>query len=72
MREYVKAIEILQEADEHDETDAHKKEIHDQVLKCQQAQFAQREGESDDDVMQRALRDPEVAVGPSYYPDNPL
>ena len=62
MRDYVKAIEAVQEADEHDDAKAHTKEIQDQMLKCQQAQFAQREGESDDDVMQRAMRDPEVAV----------
>jgi stress-induced-phosphoprotein 1 len=62
MRDYVKAIEALQEAAEHDDARAHTKEIQDQMLKCQQAQFAQREGESDDDVMQRAMRDPEVAV----------
>ena len=62
MRDYVKAIEAVQEAAEHDEAKAHTKEIQDQIWKCQQAQFAQREGESDDDVMQRAMRDPEVAV----------
>lgn len=62
MRDYVKAIEAVQEAAEHDDAQAHKKEIQDQIWKCQQAQFAQREGESDDDVMQRAMRDPEVAV----------
>lgn len=61
MREYVKAIEAVQEAAEHDDTKAHAKEIQEQIWKCQQAQFAQREGESDDDVMQRAMRDPEVA-----------
>lgn len=62
MRDYVKAIEALREAEIHDETKAHTKEIEDQLWKCQQAQFAQREGESDEDVMQRAMRDPEVAV----------
>jgi stress-induced-phosphoprotein 1 len=62
MRDYVKAIEALQEAAEHDEAGAHTKEIQEQIWKCQQAQFAQRDGESDDDVMQRAMRDPEVAV----------
>lgn len=61
MRDYVKAIEAVQEAAEHDEAKAHTKEIQDQMWKCQQAQFTQREGESDDDVMQRAMRDPEVA-----------
>jgi len=62
MREYVKAIEAVQEAAEHDDTKAHAKEIQEQIWKCQQAQFTQREGESDEDVMQRAMRDPEVAV----------
>jgi stress-induced-phosphoprotein 1 len=62
MRDYVKAIEAIQEAAEHDEAKAHTKEIQEQIWKCQQAQFTQREGESDEDVMQRALRDPEVAV----------
>lgn len=62
MRDYIKAIEALQEAAEHDETKTHTKEIQEQIWKCQQAQFAQREGESDEDVMQRALRDPEIAV----------
>jgi stress-induced-phosphoprotein 1 len=66
MRDYVKAIEAVQEAAEHDEAKAHTKEIQDQIWKCQQAQFAQREGESDDDVMQRAMRDPEVAVRVSF------
>lgn len=62
MRDYIKAIEALQEAAEHDESKAHTKEIQEQIWKCQQAQFSQREGESDEDVMQRAMRDPEVAV----------
>lgn len=62
MRDYVKAIGVLQEAAEHDDANAHTKEIQEQMLKCQQAQFAQREGESDEDVMQRAMRDPEIAV----------
>jgi len=62
MRDYLKAIEAIQEAEEHDDARAHTKEIQDQMLKCQQAQFTQRQGESDEDVMERALRDPEVAV----------
>lgn len=70
MREYVKAIEAVQEAVEHDETNAHIKEIQEQIWKCQQAQFAQREGESENDVMDRALRDPEVAV--CITPSSPL
>jgi stress-induced-phosphoprotein 1 len=62
MREYVRAIEAVQDASEHDEEKKHTAEIQDQIWKCQQAQFSQRDGESDEDVMQRAMRDPEVAV----------
>jgi stress-induced-phosphoprotein 1 len=68
MRDYIKASEAAQEAGEHDEAHAHTKEIQEQILKCQQAQFSQRDGESDDDVMQRAMRDPEVAV---CFPSHP-
>jgi len=73
MRDYVKAIGAVQEAAEYDEAKAHTKEIQDQIWKCQQAQFTQREGESDEDVMQRAMRDPEVAVRVSFpFPSSPL
>ena len=62
MRDYIKAIEAVQEASERDDERKHTTEIQEQIWKCQQAQFSQREGESDEDVMQRAMRDPEVAV----------
>ena len=72
MRDYVKAIEVLQEAAEHDDANAHTREIQEQMLKCQQAQFAQREGETDEDVMQRAMRDPEIAVRISLHTSFPF
>lgn len=68
MRDYSKAIEAAQVAAMNDEAGAHTKEIQDQIRKCQQAQFSQRDGESDEDVMQRAMRDPEVAVRVSFPP----
>jgi stress-induced-phosphoprotein 1 len=61
MRDYTKAIEAIQEAEEHDTEHKHKSEIQQQVFKCQQALFSQREGESEEEVLQRAMRDPEVA-----------
>jgi len=62
MRDYSKAIEALQEAAEHDDEKKHTTEIQEQIWKCQQAQFSSRDaGESDEEVMQRAMRDPEVA-----------
>lgn len=65
MRDYTKAIEAIQEAEEHDEEHKHKSEIQQQVYKCQQAVFSQRSGESEEETLQRAMRDPEVAV--SYF-----
>jgi hypothetical protein len=62
MRDYTKAIEAIQEAETHDTEQKHKSEIQQQVFKCQQALFSQREGESEEETLQRAMRDPEVAV----------
>lgn len=62
MRDYTKAIETVQLAADVDEEKKHSKEIADQVLKCQQALYSQREGESEEETLQRATRDPEIAV----------
>jgi stress-induced-phosphoprotein 1 len=62
MREYTKAIEAIQEATNHDTKNQHTKEIQQQEFKCQQAIFTQRGNESQEETLQRAMRDPEVAV----------
>ena len=62
MRDYTKAIEAVQEAADADTEKKHTKEIQEQVWKCQQAMLSQREGESEEETLQRAMRDPEVAV----------
>ena len=62
MRDYTKAIEAIQEANDHDLDHQHAKEISQQELKCQQALFSQRGEESQEETLQRAMRDPEVAV----------
>jgi len=61
MREYTKAIEAIQQATDHDTDHHHTKEISQQELKCQQALFSQRGEESQEETLQRAMRDPEVA-----------
>jgi len=61
MREYTKAIEAIQQATDHDTDHQHTKEISQQELKCQQALFSQRGEESQEETLQRAMRDPEVA-----------
>jgi hypothetical protein len=62
MREYTKAISAVQEATNHDSENQHTKEIQQQELRCQQALFTQRGNESQEETLQRAMRDPEVAV----------
>lgn len=62
MRDYTKAIEAIQQANDQDVDHQHTKEISQQELKCQQALFSQRGEESQEETLQRAMRDPEVAV----------
>src|ERR1700722_1071376 len=62
MRDYTKAIEAIQEAEEHDTEHKHRTEIQQQELKCQQALFSQRTTETQEETLERAMRDPEVAV----------
>ena len=69
MRDYTKAIEAIQEAAEHDTEDANTREIQAQLLKCNQALMTQRAGESEEETLQRAMRDPEVAVSKHSLPN---
>ncbi|KIN95649.1 hypothetical protein M404DRAFT_298621 [Pisolithus tinctorius Marx 270] len=61
MREYTKALEALQAAESADTANAHTSEIHAQELKIQQALFAQRAEETEEQTLERAMRDPEVS-----------
>jgi len=65
MREYTKALEAAQEATDADTEHQHAKEIGQLELKIQQALFSQRGEESQEETLQRAMRDPEVAVSPT-------
>lgn len=62
MRDHTKAIEAVQEAKEHDTDHKHTTEITQQEMKCQQALFSQRGEETQEETLERAMRDPEVAV----------
>jgi len=62
MRDYTKALEAIQEATEHDTENQHTKEISQVEFKLQQALFSQRGEESQEETLERAMRDPEVAV----------
>jgi stress-induced-phosphoprotein 1 len=62
MREYSKALEALQAATSADTANAHAQEIQAQEFKAQQAMFSQRSGETEEQTLERAMKDPEVAV----------
>lgn len=62
MRDYLKAIEVVEQAADIDEEKKHTREIGEMVAKCQQALMSQRQGETEEETLQRAMRDPEIAV----------
>ncbi|KAH8996973.1 chaperone [Lactarius hatsudake] len=63
LREYTKALEALDVAREHDEAAGSKstREIQDLSFKIQSALSAQRANETEQETMDRAMRDPEIA-----------
>ncbi|KAJ7929167.1 activator of Hsp70 and Hsp90 chaperone [Mycena leptocephala] len=61
MRDYTQAIEAAQEAKDRDPEHKHAREIAEQEMKCQQALFSQRGTETQEQTLERAMRDPEVA-----------
>lgn len=61
MKEYNKCINVCSEAMEHDEDGKNSREIQQQETKALQAQYAAREGENEQETMERIQRDPEIA-----------
>jgi stress-induced-phosphoprotein 1 len=61
MREHSKALEALQAASSADTANAHAQEIQAQEFKIQQALFTQRADETEEQTLERAMKDPEVA-----------
>jgi len=60
MREYNKCINVCSEAMEHDKDGKNAREIQQQEAKALQAQYSAREGETEQETMERIQRDPEV------------
>ncbi|KAI0069161.1 hypothetical protein BV25DRAFT_1818128 [Artomyces pyxidatus] len=54
-------MEAIEEATEHDDEGKHTHEISQQMMKIQQALLQQRAGETEQETLDRAMRDPEVA-----------
>ncbi|KAF8607480.1 hypothetical protein BDV93DRAFT_269181 [Ceratobasidium sp. AG-I] len=61
MREYTKAMEAAQEASNVDTEKQHTREIEQQMDKTARELYNQQAGETDEETLQRAMRDPEVA-----------
>lgn len=62
MKEYNKCIDVCAEAAAHDEGGKNAREIEQQSQKALQAQFAGREGETEEQTMERIQRDPDVRI----------
>ncbi|KAL9634357.1 MAG: hypothetical protein Q9204_003037 [Flavoplaca sp. TL-2023a] len=60
MKEYNKCIDVCAEASVHDEGGKNAREIEQQSQKALQAQFAGREGETEEQTMERIQRDPDI------------
>lgn len=67
MREYAKAIQACAAATDADVEKKNTKEIEAQLRKCFVETEKEREGESEEQTLKRAMRDPEVAVSGSRY-----
>lgn len=62
MKEYNKCLDVCTEAMEHDVGGANAREIEQQQQKALQAQYSAREGETEEQTMERIQRDPEVRI----------
>ena len=67
MREYNKCINVCSEAMEHDKDGKNAREIQNQETKALQAQYSAREGETEQQTMERIQRDPEVSDVVFHY-----
>lgn len=61
MKEYNRALDVLAEAQEHDDG-KHARELEQQQQKCLDAQFSARAGETEQQTMERIQNDPEVST----------
>ncbi|SMQ44977.1 unnamed protein product [Zymoseptoria tritici ST99CH_1A5] len=60
MKEYNKCLDVCAEASTHDKDGKNAREIEQQSQKALQAQFAAREGETEEEAQQRIQRDPDI------------
>ncbi|KAI9802259.1 MAG: hypothetical protein M1825_002980 [Sarcosagium campestre] len=60
MREYSKCLDVCEKATELDENGANKREIEQQQQKALQTMYSSREGETEQETMDRIQKDPEI------------
>lgn len=60
MKDYKKAIDALRKAEEHDPEKKHSKEIANHLQKCVMAEYGERANETDEQRLEKAMRDPEI------------
>jgi stress-induced-phosphoprotein 1 len=60
MREYNKCLDACNEASQADTDGKHAREIDEQSRKCMMAMYSNREGETEEETMERIQRDPEL------------
>jgi stress-induced-phosphoprotein 1 len=60
MKDYKKAIDTLRKAEEHDPEKKHAKEIATNLQKCVMAEYGERANETDEQRLEKAMRDPEI------------
>jgi stress-induced-phosphoprotein 1 len=72
MKEYNKCVNVCAEAMEHDEGGKNAREIQQQETKALQAQYSAREGETEQQTMERIQRDPEVCTQRPKYTSHML
>ncbi|KAJ9102041.1 hypothetical protein QFC19_004969 [Naganishia cerealis] len=61
MKDYTKALDACQDALVADTEKKHTREIETQMQKCMMETYAQRSSETDEQTLERAMKDPEVA-----------
>ena len=62
MKEYNRCLDVCAQAMEHDENGANHREIEQQQQKALQAQFSGRDGETEEQTMERIQKDPDVST----------
>jgi len=62
MKDYDKALKAIEQAGEIDKDKKNAREIQNQLRKCMEAMYSARSSETEEQTLQRAMKDPEIAA----------